>query len=107
MKRMRQFVIVARVHGQPTQLEAFTIAPSEKALWKLIGNPKKLTEAIGDSFNEYLTRVLLQAAPLTAPKEVAWFLASYARDSTVPTLDSSWGDASNAISTELRAWRKW
>jgi hypothetical protein len=24
--------------------------------------------------------VLLQAAPLTAPKEVAWFLASYARD---------------------------
>ena len=45
-----------------------------------MGNPKKLTEAIGDSFNEYLTRVLLQAAPLTAPKEVAWFLASYARD---------------------------
>jgi hypothetical protein len=77
---LRQFVIVGRVHGQPTQLEAFTIAPSEKAFWKLIGNPKKLTEAIGDSFNEYLTRVLLQAAPLTAPKEVAWFLASYARD---------------------------
>jgi hypothetical protein len=77
---LRQFVIVARVQGQPTQLEAFTIAPSEKAFWKLIGNPRKLTEAIGDSFNEYLTRVLLQAAPLTAPKEVAWFLASYARD---------------------------
>jgi hypothetical protein len=77
---LRQFVIVARVHGQSTQLEAFTIATSEKAFWKLIGNPKKLTEAIGDSFNEYLTRVLLQAAPLTAPKEVAWFLASYARD---------------------------
>ena len=77
---LRQFVIVARVQGQPTQLEAFTIAPSEKAFWKLIGNPGKLTEAIGESFNEYLTRVLLQAAPLTAPKEVAWFLASYARD---------------------------
>jgi len=56
---LRQFVIVGRVHGQPTQLEAFTIVPSEKAFWKLIGNPKKLTEAIGDSFNEYLTRVLL------------------------------------------------
>lgn len=77
---LREFVIVARVHGQPTQLEAFTLAPSEKAFWKLVGNPRKLTEAIGDSFNEYLTRVLLQAAPLTAPKEVAWFLASYARD---------------------------
>jgi hypothetical protein len=77
---LREFVIVARVDGQATALEAFTIAPSEKAFWKLIGNPKKLTETIGDSFNEYLTRVLLQAAPLTAPKEVAWFLASYARD---------------------------
>jgi hypothetical protein len=77
---LRQFVIVARVQGQPTQLEAFTIAPAEKAFWKLISNPRKLTEAIGESFNEYLARVLLQAAPLTAPKEVAWFLASYARD---------------------------
>ena len=32
------------------------------------------------SFSEYLLRVLLQKAPLTMPKEVAWFLASYARD---------------------------
>lgn len=77
---LRQFVIVARVQGHATQLEAFTIAPSEKAFWKAVENPRKLTEAIGESFNEYLTRVLLQAAPLTAPKEVAWFLASYARD---------------------------
>jgi hypothetical protein len=77
---LREFVIVARVQGQPTRLETFTLAPSEKAFWKAVGNPRKLTEAIGDSFNEYLTRVLLQAAPLTAPKEVAWFLASYARD---------------------------
>jgi hypothetical protein len=74
---LRQWVIVARVQGQPTKLEPFTIAQTEKAFWKLIANPRKLTEAIGDSFNEYLTRVLLQAAPLTAPKEVAWFLASY------------------------------
>ena len=61
-------------------MEAFTIASSEKAFWKATANPRKLTDALGESFNEYLTRVLLQAAPLTAPKEVAWFLASYARD---------------------------
>ncbi|MGH9734210.1 MAG: type ISP restriction/modification enzyme [Candidatus Acidiferrales bacterium] len=77
---LRDFVIVARIDGQPTALEAFSIAPSERAFWKAISNPRKLTEIIGESFNEYLTRVLLQAAPLTAPKEVAWFLASYARD---------------------------
>lgn len=77
---LREFVILARIDGQATALEAFTIASSEKAFWKAVGNPRKLADAIGESFNEYLTRVLLQAAPLTAPKEVAWFLASYARD---------------------------
>lgn len=77
---LRQFVIVARVGGQPKQLEAFTIAPSDKAFWKAVANPKKLTESLGASLHEYLVRVLLQAAPLTSPKELAWFLASYARD---------------------------
>jgi hypothetical protein len=43
---LRQWVIVARVQGQPTQLEAFTIAPSEKAFWKAVENPRKLTEAV-------------------------------------------------------------
>lgn len=77
---LREFVIVARIEGQVTPLEAFTVAPSEKSFWKAVSNPRKLADSIGESFNEYLTRVLLQAAPLTAPKEVAWFLASYARD---------------------------
>jgi hypothetical protein len=77
---LRQFVIVSRIDGQATALEAFSIAATEKAFWKAVSNPCKLSDAIGESFNEYLTRVMLQAAPLTAPKEVAWFLASYARD---------------------------
>src|SRR5450432_3921008 len=72
---LRQFVIMARVGGQPRQLEAFTLAPSEKAFWKAVANPAKLTESLGASFHEYLVRVLIQAAPLTSPKEVAWFLA--------------------------------
>lgn len=77
---LREFIIMARIEGQPRQLEAFTISPSEKAFWKALANPKKLTESLGASFHEYLVRVLLQAAPLSSPKEVAWFLASYARD---------------------------
>lgn len=77
---LREFVIVARLDGHPTVLESFSIAASEKSFWKAVGNPQNLTATVGDSFNEYLMRVLLHAAPLTAPKEVAWFLASYARD---------------------------
>jgi hypothetical protein len=77
---LRDFILVGRVHGQPTQLERFTIASTEKDFWKAIAHPAKLAESLGASFREYLLRVLLQKAPLTTPKEVAWFLASYARD---------------------------
>ena len=77
---LREFIIMGRVDGQPRQLEAFTIAASAKDFWKAVAHPQKLTESIGASLREYLIRVLLHAAPLTSPKEVAWFLASYARD---------------------------
>jgi hypothetical protein len=77
---LRDFILVGRVLGVTTQLERFTIAKNEKDFWQAVANPAKLAEAVGASLGEYLLRVLLQKAPLTAPKEVAWFLASYARD---------------------------
>ncbi len=77
---LRNFILVGRVQGKLTQLERFTIADTEKEFWKITANPAKLAETVGASFSEYLLRVLLHKAPLTLPKEVAWFLASYARD---------------------------
>lgn len=77
---LRDYILVARVDGKNTQLERFTIAKTERDFWKAVTNPEKLAESIGASFREYVLRVLLQKAPLTTPKEVAWFLASYARD---------------------------
>jgi len=65
---LRDFILVGRVHGQPTQLERFTIASTEKDFWKAIAHPAKLAESLGASFREYLLRVLLQKAPLTTPK---------------------------------------
>ncbi|MEX2261117.1 MAG: type ISP restriction/modification enzyme [Bryobacteraceae bacterium] len=77
----RQFILLSRTTGGlPEQLETFTLAPSEKAFWKAVQTPQNLTAQFGSSFHEFLLRVLLHAAPLTKPKEVAWFLASYARD---------------------------
>jgi hypothetical protein len=77
----RQFILLSRSSGgQMEQLETFTLATSEKAFWKALQHPETLTSQIGIPFHEFLMRVLLHAAPLTKPKEVAWFLASYARD---------------------------
>ncbi len=78
---LRQFVIVIGVEGKPKELESFTIADTESDFWKAVKHPQALSDDLGPFLHEYLLRVLLQKAPLTAPKEVAWFLASYARES--------------------------
>ncbi len=77
---LRQFILLARVDNTAKELEAFTIAKSEKEFWRAVANPAEVTEFLGAPFREYLLRVLLHNAPLNTPKQVAWFLASYARD---------------------------
>lgn len=64
----RQFILLSRgANNLPVVLETFTIAPSEKAFWKAVQTPHTLTERLGTSFLEFLTRVMLHAAPLTNP----------------------------------------
>lgn len=66
--------------GRPAKLEAFSLAGTEGAFWQAASTPRRAAEAYGRAFLEYLTRVLSYRASLSDPKEVAWFLASYARD---------------------------
>jgi hypothetical protein len=66
--------------GNPEPLEAFQLAPDERAFWQAAAQPQKAAQELGERFSEYLKRVLLHAAPLNNPKDVAFFLASYARD---------------------------
>ena len=42
-----------------------------------------MSQSHGERFEEYLKRVMLYAAPIVTPKDVAWFLASYARDAKI------------------------
>jgi hypothetical protein len=60
---LREFIIVARVDGQPRQLEVFTIATSAKDFWKAVANPQKLNETIGASFHEYLLPGVVASCP--------------------------------------------
>jgi len=77
----RDFVLVGQdLSGQPVKLETFRLAESEAAFWDATAHPRRTTQEHGERFTEYLKRVLLHAAPLTGPQDVAWFLASYARD---------------------------
>ncbi|MBI4639877.1 MAG: N-6 DNA methylase [Candidatus Tectomicrobia bacterium] len=77
----RDFILVSRdSYGSLVKLETYRLADSESAFWVATTQPPKLAEAHGDRFIEYMKRVMLHAAPLDAPEDVAWFLASYARD---------------------------
>jgi len=77
----RDFVLVGVDHeGKVTNRENFSLAATEKEFWLAAIRPRATDEQHGERFIEYLKRVMLHAAPLALPKDVAWFLASYARD---------------------------
>jgi hypothetical protein len=77
----RDFVLLGRdASGKRVELETYRLAASETAFWTTTTDPYTLAEAQGERFTEFLKRVMLYAAPLTNPADVAWFLASYARD---------------------------
>ncbi|MGE0885091.1 MAG: type ISP restriction/modification enzyme [Blastocatellales bacterium] len=75
----RDFLLVSRdAAGQNSTLEAFHLADSETAFWQ--APVETISQAKAERFVEYLKRVMLHNAPLDKPADVAWFLASYARD---------------------------
>ncbi len=73
----RDFLLVSKDAGE---LEAYHLSESEAAFWQAAANPNEASAIHGERFVEYLKRVLLSNAPLEEPADVAWFLASYARD---------------------------
>jgi hypothetical protein len=77
----REFVLVGRdSSGKPIKLERYSIADSESEFWETTKHPKKTKEKHEKRFVEYLLRVMLSAAELRLPENLAWLLASYARD---------------------------
>lgn len=78
---LRQFILVGHdLDGNPAVLESYELADSDASFWRAAAHPRKTEELHGTRFGEYLKRVMLHAAPLAAPEDVAFFLASYARD---------------------------
>ena len=62
-------------NGSPVVREKYILARTPDDLWHGTPDPKH-----NDLLPDFLRRVLLFKVPLTQPKEVAWLLASYARE---------------------------
>ena len=77
----RDFVLVGEgALGRPEKLETFRLAGDAEAFARRLDKPRAFAREVGAALGEYLSRVLSHRAALAEPKDLAWLLASYARD---------------------------
>ena len=66
--------------GRPATLETFRLAESAEEFAQRLENPRTFAREVGAGLGEYLCRALSHRARLAEPKDLAWLLASHARD---------------------------
>ena len=77
----RDFVLVGTDgSGDPAKLETFRSTESTDDFWRRLEKPRAFARDVGAGLGEYLCRALSHRAALVEPKDLAWLLASYARD---------------------------
>jgi hypothetical protein len=82
----REFVLLGYdADGQARLLESYSLSSTEIGFWTLATMPRKAATQHGERLTEFLRRCLLRGAPIATPQELAWFLASYAREARART----------------------
>ncbi|MFZ1642423.1 MAG: hypothetical protein WAV07_13545 [Candidatus Contendobacter sp.] len=77
----RDFVLVGRdAAGQMAPLERLQLAAGEAEFLELLRQPRQAAARFGDRLLDFLARALSYNAPLTDPQDLAWLLASHARE---------------------------
>ena len=77
----RDFVLVGEdAAGRPVKLESLRLAASAEAFARRLEKPRAFARDVGAGLGEYLARALAHRAALAEPRDLAWLLASYARD---------------------------
>ena len=81
---LREFALVGpdahAPHHPPTIIERHRLAGSAEAFWAMTSKPRKAAQEHGELLAQFLLRVMQHEADLTRPEDVAWFLASYAKE---------------------------
>ncbi len=80
----RDFLLIGKdANGNAETLERFSFTETEIDFWREVrADALAFAAKFETSFDEFIKRVFLHAVPLTKPEDVAWFLASYARESS-------------------------
>jgi hypothetical protein len=78
---LRDFILVGKDEaGGSTELETFRLAENADDFRNRLEKPRAFAHAVGAGLGEFLARTLSHRTALTEPKDLAWLLASYARD---------------------------
>ena len=78
---LHDFILVGEDRaGRPAKLETFRLAKSTDDFRSRLAKPRAFAREVGAGLGEYLARALSHRTALTEPKDLAWLLASYARD---------------------------
>ena len=77
----RDFVLVGEnPAGRPAKLETFRLADNADDFHRKLEKPRAFAREVGTGLGEYLSRTLSHRAAMAEPRDLAWLLASYARD---------------------------
>ena len=77
----RDFLLLGEdAEGKPVELETFRLADSESEFDALLLKPRAFAREVGAGLGEYLCRALSHPTTIVEPRDLAWLMASYARD---------------------------
>ena len=78
---LREFALIGPdAAGGEATLESFRLAESDAEFARRLERPRAFARETGAGLGEYLARALSHRAALAEPRDLAWLLASYARD---------------------------
>ena len=98
----RDFLLLGEnAQGEAVKLEAFRLAESAEDFEAKLQKPGVFANDVGTSLGEYLCRALAHQATLTDPKDLAWLLASYARDGLARVAAADTGPALQQVRKAL------
>jgi hypothetical protein len=82
LTNLREFALVEYGAAAAVVIERFALAKSEQEFSRICSSPSS-SKDVEARFLEFLRRALRTPAPLTEPEDLAWFLASYAREALI------------------------
>ena len=98
----RDFVLLGEdAAGQPVKLETFRSAETAEAFDQRLQTPRTFARDAGAGLGEYLCRALSHRAALSEPGDLAWLLASYARDGLARVEAAGDAPSLNAVRSAL------